>query len=85
MQNWHNLGHIYQAVDSAQNNQTSNKNIYSNTISNIGFDTFSNNSSEDKFSAGNQISKNMVDRLMKDTDNIAKLVELNKYVDELEI
>ena len=54
-------------------------------MSNTEFDTPSDSSSEDEFSADNQLNKSMVNRLMKNADNMAKLIGLNEYVDELEI
>ena len=85
LQSWHNPGHTHQAVNSVQDTQTSDKDIYSDITSNSGFDNPFNSSSKDEFSTGNQLNKSMVDKLMKDADNMAELVDLNKYVDELEI
>ena len=52
LQNWHNPENTYQAVNSVQNFQTFDEDIYLNTVSSSGFNTPSDSSSENKFSTG---------------------------------
>ena len=75
---------MHQAIDSTQDIQIFDEDIYSDTTSNSEFDILFDSSLDGKFNTNNQLNGNMVSRLMKNADNMAELVSLNKYVDELE-
>lgn len=80
LQSWYNLGCTQQVVDLIQIPLYINKNTYSDTASNTELNDYILTGSDKK-----QLNKDIVDELLKNANNMRKLVSLNDYVNKVEV
>lgn len=79
------MGHIQQIVNLIQNSLYADKNIYSNIAGSAKFDSYIFISLNKKLNAINQLNKSMVGELLKSANNIGESIDLNNYIDKIEV
>lgn len=68
-----------------QNPLYTNKNTYLNIVNSAKLNNYTFTDLDKKFNAAKQLNKGIIDKLLKDANNIEELIGLNNYMDEIEV